>query len=82
MYLSNKHITGVTMKVTGVAVTGKLDATGQATWNFVYDVEITSVSHDIDSITWAIMKSALKISNAAELIPKPQYLLSTVAMTK
>ena len=80
--LNSKNITGVTMKVTGVAVTGVLNAAGQSTWNFVYDVEITSVSHDIDAIIWGIMKSALKISNAAELIPKPQYLVSAVAMTK
>ena len=63
--------------ITRVRVTGTLKGDAVTEWDFVYDVEL-GITHDLDQ---AILNLA-GISNVNDMIPKPQYMVSTVECEK
>jgi hypothetical protein len=63
--------------ITRVRVTGRLEDAAVTEWDFVYDVEL-GITHDLDQS----MLDMAGISNVNDIIPKPQYMVSTVECEK
>lgn len=76
-YIKEATIETASITITHVRVIGTLKAAAVTEWEFIYDVEL-GITHDLDQG----MLNLAGISNVNDMIPKPQYMVSTVECEK